>query len=62
MKKGNGLKKAVEKECGYWRSGRCIGIEEGDCLIIEGRKCGWFQEAILPVFAELEKEYRELEE
>jgi len=55
------LKKVVREECGYWRRGECIGIPEG-CLISRGRQCGWFAEAVLPLFPELRKKYEELEE
>ena len=61
MKKGNGLKKLVKEECGYWKRGECIGIEEG-CLIMRGQRCGYFNEAVLPLFLELRKEYEKLKE
>jgi len=57
----NGLMKAVRDECGNYVRKECIKLEGGKCRIGEGKRCGWFFEAVLPLYPELREEYLKLD-
>ncbi len=70
----NILTKLVREECANLVSERCLGLtahsepfrREGDCLIMQGKSCSYFRDAVLPLAErrgriDLVKEYARLD-